>query len=93
MKICINTCFGGFGFSDEALQMLGFDIRKTRYPRISRTDPRLIEVVSTLGEAANGFCARLAIVTIPDEATDWEIEEYDGSEGIIYVLDGKLHHL
>ena len=90
MKICINTCFGGFGLSDEALQMLGF---KTRYPRISRTDPRLIEVVSTLGEAANGFCARLAIVSIPDEATDWEIEEYYGSEGIIYVLDGKLRHL
>lgn len=90
MKICINACFGGFGLSDEALQMLGFE---TRYPQISRTDPRLIEVVSTLGEAANGFCARLAIVDIPDEATDWEIDEYDGAEGIIYVLDGKLHHL
>ena len=90
MKICINTCFGGFGLSDEALRMLGF---KTRYPLISRTDPRLIEVVSTLGEAANGCCARLAIVSIPDEATDWEIDEYDGSEGIIYVLDGKLHHI
>lgn len=90
MKICINTCFGGFGLSDEALQMLGF---KTHYPQISRADSRLIEVVSTLGEAANGRYARLAIVSIPDEATDWEIEEYDGSEGIIYVLDGKLRHL
>jgi hypothetical protein len=90
MKICINKCFGGFSLSDEASQMLGF---KTRYPQISRTDPRLIEVVSTLGEAANGFCARLAIVSIPDEATDWEIEAYDGFEGIIYVLDGKLRHL
>lgn len=90
MKICINTCFGGFGLSDEALQMLGFE---TRYPWISRTDSRLIEVVNTLGEAANGYSARLAIVDIPDEATDWEIEEYDGSEGIVYVLDGKLYHL
>ena len=90
MKICINTCFGGFGLSEEALQMLGFE---TRYPWISRTDSRLIEVVNTLGEAANGYSARLAIVDIPDEATDWEIEEYDGSEGIVYVLDGKLYHL
>lgn len=90
MKICINTCFGGFSLSDKASQMLGF---KTRYPLISRTDPRLIEVVSALGKAANGPCARLAIVSIPDEATDWEIEEYDGSEDIIYILDGKLHHL
>ena len=90
MKICINTCFGGFGLSDEALQMLGFE---TRYPWISRTDSCLIEVVNTLGEAANGYSARLAIVDIPDEATDWEIEEYDGSEGIVYVLDGKLYHL
>ena len=90
MKICINTCFGGFGLSDEALQMLGFE---TRYQWISRTDSRLIEVVNTLGEAANGYSARLAIVDIPDEATDWEIEEYDGSEGIVYVLDGKLYHL
>ena len=91
MKICINTCFGGFGLSDEALQMLGEF--KIRYPWVSRTDSRLIEVVSALGKAANGRSARLAIVDIPDEATDWEIEEYDGSEGIIYVLDGKLHHL
>ncbi len=48
---------------------------------IERDDKTLIEVVEDLGEKADGFCARLKIVDIPD-GTDWEIEEYDGLETI-----------
>jgi hypothetical protein len=48
---------------------------------ISRDDPVLIEVIEELGDAANGDCAELAIVEIPDDV-EWEISEYDGSEHV-----------
>ena len=31
-------------------------------------------------------------MTIPDNATDWDIEDYDGNETLIYVVDGKIHY-
>lgn len=48
---------------------------------IRRNDPVLVRVVEELGEEANGECAELQIVTIPD-GIDWEIEEYDGREWV-----------
>ena len=59
-----------------------------RYDEISldirpsdRTDPLLIKVIEELGEDANGSCAKLTIVEIPD-GIDYEIDEYDGIEHI-----------
>jgi nitroreductase len=37
-------------------------------------------------------CGDLEVVEIPDTATDWEIDEYDGWESVVYVVNGKLHH-
>lgn len=48
---------------------------------IPRDDKHLVEVVKKLGEKANGGCAELKIVEIPD-GVEWEIEEYDGLEHI-----------
>ena len=48
---------------------------------IRRTDPILIEVVETLGKEANGDCAKLRVIDIPD-SIDYEITEYDGVESI-----------
>ena len=48
---------------------------------IKRDDPKLIQVVEELGEKANGPCAELSIVEIPD-GVKWEIDEYDGNETI-----------
>lgn len=48
---------------------------------LDRSDPILIEVVEILGDKANGGCANLKIVEIPD-GTDYEICEYDGNEHI-----------
>jgi antirestriction protein len=48
---------------------------------IERDNKFLVEVVETLGEEANGTCAELEIVDIPDD-TNWHIEEYDGMEHI-----------
>jgi len=48
---------------------------------VSRNDPDLIAVVEMLGEKANGQCAKLEIIEIPD-GVDWEINEYDGMESV-----------
>lgn len=48
---------------------------------IPRDDSALVQVVEEMGEAANGRCAKLEIVEIPDDV-DWEIAEYDGNEHI-----------
>lgn len=46
-----------------------------------RDHPDLIDTVETLGEKANGFCAKLEIITIP-YGVEFEIEEYDGLEHV-----------
>jgi hypothetical protein len=48
---------------------------------LERTDPILIQVVEELGKDADGPCAELEIVEIPDDV-EWEIDEYDGYESI-----------
>lgn len=89
MKIVINKCFGGFGLSEKAKEILGIDNSFDEY-QIDRNDPKLIEVVETLGDEANGHYARLRIVNIPDDATDWELDEYDGAEKVLFVVNGKI---
>ena len=89
MKIVINKCFGGFGLSEKAKEILGIDNFFDEY-QIDRNDPKLIEVVETLGDEANGRYARLRVVNIPDDATDWELDEYDGAEKVLFVVNGKI---
>jgi hypothetical protein len=48
---------------------------------LKRDDPILIQVVKELGKEANGSCAELEIVEIPD-GINWEIDEYDGMERV-----------
>jgi hypothetical protein len=47
--------------------------------RSHREDSVLIEVVEELNSAANGICANLKVVEIPD-GTYYEIDDYDGRE-------------
>ncbi len=47
----------------------------------ARSCPSLVAVVEILGEKANGECAELAIIEIPNDVK-WHIHEYDGSEHI-----------
>ena len=58
----------------------------------NRNNPELINVVETLGDEVNTRSSELAVVEIPETATDWEINEYDGFETVTYVLNGKIFH-
>ena len=90
MKIVINRCFGGFSLSKAAMEACGAN---SAYDEDQRTNPILIEMVERDAGAANGRYAELKVVEIPDNATDWELDEYDGAEIIIYVSNGKIHHI
>lgn len=48
---------------------------------IKRDDPALVKTVKQLKEKANGNCARLVIVKIPNDV-EWEIDDYDGMETV-----------
>ena len=83
MKVVINTCYGGFGLSEEAkeryVELTGS--KPTHWYDMNRTDPYLIQVVEELGAAADGPHANLKVVNV--EAGSWfRIQEYDGYEEI-----------
>lgn len=85
-RIVINKCYGGFGLSDEAMDLYKAKSGVTKGFRIydwhiKRDDPNLVEVIEELGEKANGVCADLKIVEIPDDVK-WVIDEYDGLEQV-----------
>lgn len=46
-----------------------------------RTNKHLVQVVEELGSRANGACAQLEVVEIPD-GVRWEISDYDGMETV-----------
>lgn len=87
MKMIINDCFGGFGVRQEVLDELelnGFSEEELR------TAARLIEEIENGKDVSDDY-AELKVVEIPDESTDYYLDEYDGLESVIYVVDGKLN--
>lgn len=54
-----------------------------------RKDPVLIEVVEELGKKANGMCADLEVVEIPDNSF-YKIDEYYGYE-TVYYSESKIN--
>ena len=94
-KVVINGCYGGFGLSQLALNILyknhpdmvevyeDYRGNEKMYlsDEVERHDKRLIEVVETLGsELASGACANLVIKTIYNPV--YRVSEYDGYETI-----------
>ena len=90
MEMVLNRDWGGFTLPRGFCEAYDLDSYEDSYD-FNRTDPRLIKWVE---DHANpkGRCGDLAVVEIPDSCTDWEMNDYDGMESIIYVVDGKLHH-
>jgi len=88
MKVVINTCFGGFGLSAEAEQLLADAGIKIEGGAVMadligdfRVHPVLVSTVETLGEKASAEYAQLKVVEIPD-GVDWYTTEHDGNETI-----------
>lgn len=80
MKIVINTAFGAT--SQDTIN--------------KRQNPELIAAVESgrfVGHVDErfGFAEVLRVVNIPDDATDYQILNYDGSEIIVYVRNNKLY--
>jgi hypothetical protein len=94
MKVVVNKCYGGFGLSEKARQMLNADIEKVweLEDAKNRNNPELINAVETLGDEVNTRSSELKVVEIPETATDWDIKEYDGFETLLYVLNGKIFY-
>lgn len=94
MKIIINSCYGGFGISTWALDKAGIpydDHGIYDIDDIDRTNPKLVAIVEEDPKRASGDYAELKVVEIPDDATDWIIDEYDGYESVLYVVKGKIY--
>ena len=94
-EIIINSCYGGFSFSDKAieeykkqLQAMGSNIvfndnKHYRHNDDLRTDPVMIDIVRRLGKESNGRHANLEIEKYNAELSDYVvIKEYDGQEYI-----------
>ena len=84
MKLVLNKDYGGFGHGvadkyEDWVRDIEFESE--------RTDPKLVEFVETHPNE----CGDLVIVEIPDESTDYYIDENDGFESVVYVVDGKLY--
>lgn len=91
MVFVLNKRFGGWSLSDWAVEQLGVE---TNYPAFDEFDvDKLIQLINEYGsEKVSGRSAKLKVVEIPDTCTDYEINDYDGFETIIYVVDGKIYH-
>jgi hypothetical protein len=85
-KIAINTDFGGFGLSDEAIDLYKVltgipPVDDLYYWELKRNDPVLIQIIEQLGDSAGGKYSSIKVVEIPDDV-EWHIHEYDGMEHV-----------
>ena len=87
LKVVKNSCYGGFSLSEEAHNYLDKKYENLPWGEYEygfenhRDNPKLIDVVETLGTKAFGQCSNLVIVEVPDDV-EWFIDEYDGWETI-----------
>jgi len=81
MKVVINHCYGGFGFSEEATNILLERLGEDGYQEMERHDPIFVSLLEEMGESINTNYSKLVVVEIED-GLDYEIEEYDGMESV-----------
>ena len=85
IKVVINTCFGGFGLSEEAeaeyKERMGITDPDWYYYDLPRDCPVLVSMVENGNGKVDGQYAELKVVEIPDDV-NWFIHEYDGIEHV-----------
>jgi hypothetical protein len=82
MKVVINRRFGGYRLSRKAYTELNLEWDGYGFAYADdRSNPKLVEAVEKLGEAASGDWAKLEVVEIP-YGIAWEIDDYDGMETV-----------
>ena len=95
MKIVLNKGYGDFSIAKEYHEILGITCAVDSW-HFDRRNPVLIKLVEELVDDEHDFIsgegAKLCVVEIPDDTTDWDIINYDGDEKLVYVLNGKLHY-
>ena len=83
IEVMINTCFGGFGFSPQAIAEYRRANPEQDTNQIERHDPVMVKIVKDMGGLANGFCAKIGLEKIPSQYVNhYSISEYDGSESV-----------
>lgn len=92
MTFILNKCYGGFSLSQFAIDKLGLE----SHFDFDISDSLMVDALASLitefgSEKCSGSFAKLRVVEIPDCATDYQIDEYDGFETIIYVVNGKIY--
>lgn len=85
-KVVVNKCYGSARLEDWVVKYLKVDPWD-----FDREDPRIVRLVEEYGDTCSSSGSALVVVTLPDDATDYMISEYDGAETLIYVQNGKLH--
>jgi hypothetical protein len=87
VAVVINSCYGGFSLSTEGwdayVRLGGGDRLGPDGCDIPRADPKLVQVVRTLGARANGRSAKLEIEEVA-RGRRYRIREYDGGEWLEY---------
>lgn len=86
MKIVLNRAYGGYHLPHPYAEAKDLNFYDDSFE--VRTDSELIEYL-----AAHSHETDLEVIEFPDEATDYDILEYDGLETLIYVLDGHLYYV
>jgi hypothetical protein len=83
MRILLNRCHGGFGFSDAFIEFLkSHGITSKGDGEDLRTDERVIDLAMEFGlEKASGPYAKLKIRDIPP-FYEYDVDEYDGHESL-----------
>ena len=90
MKVVLNRCYGGFSLSHKFCDA---------YPQFKcygedQDNQELIKCIEEFGiNNAQGVNAEFEIFELPNETTDYYIDEYDGYNQLIYVVNGKLNFL
>jgi|15BtaG_2_1085339.scaffolds.fasta_scaffold02634_1 hypothetical protein len=93
MKVLVNTCYGGFGFSDEfCMHLEQQDISQDEWG-YSRDNQDVVTAAEAFGlEAASGCYSRLAVFEVTD-GLDYYVDEYDGMEGLEVFLAVSMNDL